>query len=281
MLQPWMVPSDLSPGDSKSRERDWTGLDLFAVESAEDPFFDVAFGALWAEFGAAHEVEEAPVLSRRLCWKGARTAGGFALYYRLFLFLVQGKIAAVRDHTAMVDTRSPRVIVHLSHSLVSPDWRRTGLAGWLRALPVQTARNCLAREGCPAGAPITLVGEMERPNPSDPANTVRLLAYEKAGYRVIPPALVDYHQPDFRNPREIDLDGGPRPIPMMLIVRRVGREHETSITGAEARDIASALYGMFGDTFRARDMAPLWTRLEGYPRPNATIPLLAPTKVTP
>ena len=70
MLHDWMIPSDLAPGDMKSLEGDWSSMELHRVQSADDPDFDIAFGALWAEFGARSEVEQPTVLSRRLRWNG-------------------------------------------------------------------------------------------------------------------------------------------------------------------------------------------------------------------
>ena len=59
MLQDWMIPADLAPGDMKSLERDWSGIELQCIKSPDEPGFDAAFGALWAEFGANSEVEPA------------------------------------------------------------------------------------------------------------------------------------------------------------------------------------------------------------------------------
>jgi hypothetical protein len=135
MLHDWMIPSDLAPGDMKSLQGEWSSMELHRVESADDPDFDIAYGALWAEFGARSEVEQPTVLSRRLRWNGDKLVGGYALRYRLVLVKSQGKLAAVRDHTAVVRSGQEEAIVHLSHNFIAPEWRRSGLAGWLRALP--------------------------------------------------------------------------------------------------------------------------------------------------
>ena len=112
---------------------------------------------------------------------------------------------------------------------------------------------------------------------NDPSTFGRLKAYEKAGYLMIDPRKVRYLQPDFRAPDEIDLGGGPKPLSLALIVRRVGREHELTISGAEVLGIAEALYQMYGATFRQRDMAPLIASLQRYPAPDEVIDLLPPT----
>ena len=102
---------------------------------------------------------------------------------------------AVRDHTAIVRDGAEGAIVHLSHNFVAPEWRRTGLAGWLRALPIQTGRTCLAEQQRPANSPITLVGEMKFLDRNDPSTSVRLKAYEKAGYLMIDPRKIHYLNP--------------------------------------------------------------------------------------
>lgn len=277
MLQPWMIPTDLAPGDSKSLERDWSDVELHRIESTEDPLFDVAFGALWSEFGAIGEVEQADVLGLRMLWDPAQVIDGCAMRYRMMLVLSGGKFVAVRDQTAILLEDEPGAVVHLSHLLVAPEWRRTGIAGWLRALPITTARSVLAARKRPAESPITLVGEMEHPDSAKPATQVRLAAYERAGCKKVDPSRVGYLQPDFRAHHEIDLGGGPKPIPLCLIIRKVGREDEDFVTGAEVRRIARSLYKMYGRGFRTKDMEPLHASLENYPAPDEKIPLIPPT----
>lgn len=274
-----MIPDDLAPGDAKSLERDWSDVNLHHITSTSDPLFETAFGALWAEFGESGEVEQATVLSRRMEWDGTALRDGCALRYRMMLLTSADEFAAVRDHTAIVQENREGAIVHLSHNLVAPAWRRSGLAGWLRALPIQTARSCLRAQNRPADSPITLVGEMEHPD-SRPSTFVRLTAYEKAGYLKVDPRRINYLQPDFRAPEVIDLEGGPQPLPLMLLVRRVGREQEKTITAGEARDIAEGLYRMYATGFRANDMKPLFASLETYPPREEILPLLLPTAET-
>jgi hypothetical protein len=118
---------------------------------------------------------------------------------------------------------------------------------------------------------------MEYPDGCDESRTIRLGAYERAGFRKIDPAVVDYWQPDFRPPAEIDASGGPQPLRFQLIVRRVGREGETSLAGAEVRMIVERLYSMYAQEFRPQDMQLVWPRLAGFPPPEARIALLPPT----
>ncbi|MFY8215592.1 MAG: hypothetical protein ACOVMP_03220, partial [Chthoniobacterales bacterium] len=154
---------------------------------------------------------------------------------------------------------------------------RSGIAGWLRALPVQAARSCMMATALPPDHPVSLVAEMEAADPDDLARTTRLTAYEKAGYWKIDPSRIHYLQPDFRPPDVIDASGGPSPVPLCLLVRRVGQESERTISGLQVREIAEALYQMYAVEFRPQDMAPLFESLNDYPPADCTIDLVPPT----
>ena len=77
-------------------------------------------------------------------------SAGSALAYELLVVRRGGEVAALRDHTAVVRLDGSGrpgpgpVVVHLSHAFVEPPHRGSGLAGWLRALPLQAARRCAA-----------------------------------------------------------------------------------------------------------------------------------------
>src|SRR5260221_2463829 len=269
------IAEDLAPGDAKSAALDTAGLEIARVSARDDPLFETTYARLWEEFGAAHEIESRDVLARRLAWDAAQPRAGFAMRYDLLLVRSAGEFAAVRDHAAIADARG--AVVHLSHVLVDPAWRRSGLAGWMRALPIQTARGCLARAGFSADAPITLIAEMEYPDERDEMRAIRLKAYERAGFKKLDPAAIDYHQPDFRTPAAIDASGGPKPLRFQLIVRRVGRENETHLGGAEVRANVERLYHMYAQEFRPQDMDGVWRRLANFPTPDTHIALLPPT----
>jgi GNAT superfamily N-acetyltransferase len=269
-------PTDLAPGDGKSAAFDAASVRVDRVNSRDDPLFEFAYRRLWEQFGASAEIETREVLGRRLAWDAARPRDGFAMRYDLLVVRDRdGGFVAARDHTAIAD--AARVVVHLSHALVDPAWRRSGLAGWLRALPLQTARACLERAEISPNLPITLCAEMEYPDGKDEARPIRLRAYERSGYKKIDPAIIDYRQPDFRPAEIIDASGGPAPLRFQLIVRRVGREGEEVISGAEVRAIVQRFYAMYGQEFRTADMAPLWAQLATYPAPDARVALLPPT----
>jgi hypothetical protein len=77
----------------------------------------------------------------------------------------------------------------------------------------------------------------------------------------------------------IDASGGARPLPFQLIIRRVGRETEATIRGAEVRRLVRALYAMYGAQFRPQDMAHPALSLDSYPADDAEVALVAPTAV--
>lgn len=272
-----MVPAHLAPGDLKSLEGDWSEIELHLIQDESDPFFEMAFCALWNEFGDKGEMEQAAVIAERLKWHPQHPRNGAALRYALVLITHRGRFVAVRDHTVIILGDRPGAVVHLSHNLVAPEWRRSGIAGWSRAFPISTALDCLAELEQPAGSPITLVGEMEHLDPSKPDTQVRLTAYEKAGFKMVDPTRVRYLQPDFRSPVEIDKSSGPCPVPLCLMLRRVGREQETSVSGAEVLQVVQALYQMYGTGFRESDMKVVLESLRTYPAASESIDLLPPT----
>lgn len=272
-----MIPSHLAPGDTKSLEGDWSEIELHRITSDTDPFFEMAFGALWDEFGFKGEMEQANVIADRLNWRPLEPRNGAALRYALVLLTHRGEFVAVRDHTVIVLRDHPGAVVHLSHNLVAKDWRRSGIAGWSRALPISTALECLADLNYPTGSPITLVGEMEALDKSQPDTQIRLTAYEKAGFKMVDPTRVNYLQPDFRDPMEIDKTSGPRPLPLCLMLRRVGHEHETTLGGDELLQVVHSLYRMYGVGFRESDMNVVMDSLADYPPSTDIVDLLPPT----
>jgi hypothetical protein len=256
-----LTSHDLAPGDMRSTTFDLAPFDIARIRSIDDPLFETAYRLLWDEFGAKHEMEQRDTLARRF-------ALAPEMLYELVLVQKDGTPAAVRDHTAI--PAGDEVVVHLSHNLVLPEWRRGGLAGWMRALPLLTARELRP------GAPITLVAEMEYFAPDDPTSEIRLRAYGKAGFKNVDPQAVRYHQPDFRAPEAIDASGGPQPVPFQLLLRRVGREADETIAGVEVRRIVRALYDMYGRQFRPEDMTHPLLDLARYPAPDDTIAVRAP-----
>lgn len=192
----------------------------------------------------------------------------------MLLIEKDGTFCAVRDHTAI--WMNGEIVVHLSHVLVAPDQRRTGLAGWLRAAPIVTARDLAAANG-KAEADITLVGEMEYDDGLDPKRAIRLAAYERAGYLKLDPSAVRFYQPDFRPPTLIDAAGSSDPLPFQLIVLRIGKEHERTVSGAQARQIVRAIYAIYGAQIRATEMNHPLLNIERYPADDAVVSFVLPT----
>jgi hypothetical protein len=276
-LQPWMIPEHLAPGDARSLEGDWADMELHGITSIEDPFFSLAFGALCAEFGDAGEMEQESVIARRMQWLPGQMINGASMQYALQLVTRRGEFVAVRDHTVIILESEPGAVVHLSHNLVAPEWRRSGIAGWMRALPVATAMDSIRSLQLSDSSPVTLIGEMEHFDPARSATLVRLTAYEKAGFKMVDPSLVSYFQPDFRDPAEIDLSSGPQPLPLTLMLRRIGHEAEDFVEGAEILHGVKALYKMYAAEFRSADMYQVYESMKTYPSPADRIPLKPPT----
>ena len=133
-----------------------------------------------------------------------------------------------------------------------------------------------ALHGVPT-APITLVGEMEYDDGSDPKRSIRLAAYERAGYAKVDSDTVRFFQPDFRHSDLIDGAGGSVPLPFQLIIRRVGRENERVIRGADVRRFISAIYTIYSAQFRPAEMQHPLLNMERYPAPDASVALVPPT----
>jgi GNAT superfamily N-acetyltransferase len=249
------------------------------MDHAGHPRFDTAYAHLEREFGERNELETRDVLLSRLDRSTATVIHSRRLRYEMFLATESsGEVAAVRDHTLILPAQIPptRAVVHLSHVWVAPAWRRTGLAAWLRALPAFSARRLLAQLGGDNASSITLVAEMEHPEPGKSETLIRLKAYGKAGFSRIELGALTYEQPDFRPPEEIDRSGGPRPLPFLLLIRRVGSEGQSSIDGSEVRLLVEDLYSMYAAEFRPQDMSPMWERIKAFPGPGDSVQLVSP-----
>jgi GNAT superfamily N-acetyltransferase len=269
-----LLPDDLAPGDRRVTERDWSDVEVRRVVDARDPDFAAAYARLWGEFGPRGEMETRRVIHERLAWDPARPLPHAALAYELLVVRRGGELVALRDHTAVVrlDPRGrPRpgpVVVHLSHAFVEPPHRGTGLVAWLRALPLQAARHCAGVAGTAAGAPIVLVAEMEPPDPAEPRRDVRLRSYAGAGFQMLAPAEAPYAQPDFR-PAEVLAGDAPRPVPLRLVLRRVGREAESEMPADEVAAVVESIYSVYGVHVPPAALDPLradaarWTARQG------------------
>jgi len=259
---PYPRTADLAPGDVSATDFDWSALTLRRVTGPDDPEFAAAYEYLWREFGPRGEMERRGVLVERLAWDPARPKGDTALLYEMLAVRQGNELEAVRDHTAVVrlDARGqPRpgpAVVHLSHVLIGPSYRGTGLAGWLRALPLEAARRAVRAVRLPPETATVLVAEMEHPVPGDAERLRRLRSYERAGFQKVDPAVAPYQQPDFRPPDELGT-ATPVPVPLALIVRRVGRERESHLPAEELAAIVDAVYAVYARHVPPRVIDPL------------------------
>lgn len=202
----------------------------YSIEEAPDrATFELGYGLLEAQFGPVGEIERREVLERWFRLK-TFTPPGTTLQpsYHFLLFRDRdGSVAAVRDGWTVVDVPGQRAAVFLSHSLVVPEHRRTGVAALLRAAPVVLARRAAESAGV-LDASVLLFAEMEPVDPTSTATVVRYLSYGRAGFSVVPPSAAPYAQPDFR---DLDATGEAAvPLPMMLVVRQVGAEDRDQLS---------------------------------------------------
>ena len=188
--------------------------------------FALGYDALFREFERTADILPRSILER---WFAARSLSraGDTIQCEYAMVLAHerttGAFAGVRDCFVTVDRATRRAVVLLAHTLVLPEFRRSGVAAILRSVPVVLV---------PDADEILLAGEMDMAVPHPKGTVVRLLAYGRAGFRVIPPPMLPYAQPDLR-----DLSGGlePEPLPFLCLVRQVGEEDRRDISRARAR----------------------------------------------
>jgi len=279
---PYPRPADLAPGDVSATDFDWSELTLRRVTGPQDPEFAPAYEYLSREFGPRGEMERRQVIVERLAWDPARPGGNAALLYEMLVVRRGEDLVAVRDHTAVVRLdgqglpRPGPTVVHLSHVLIGASHRRTGLAGWLRALPLEAARRCARAAGQPSETPTVLVAEMEHPAADDGERLRRLRSYERAGFQKVDPAAAPYEQPDFRSPDEFGA-AAPVPVPLALIVRRVGRERESHLPAEELAAIVDAIYAVYARHVPAPAIEPLRAAAAAWTARHRHLPLVPPT----
>ena len=256
------MPLQFSPADVP----DFSGFEVKLVTAIEQPFFERAYALLWEQFGAQNEMESRDTLQAR--FQLAPQA-----FYELVLVLdAQGNWAAVCDYTLMPGAQATDELVgHLSHTLVNPEYRKAHLASKLLHFTIRRAMEIQPE------APITLLAESEYDDGIDPAKAIRLRAFEKIGLQKADPQVVHYHQPDFSAPKDLQTPYEALPVPLQLLLVRVGRENETYISGRELKRLVGQLYWMYGQQFRPQDMAHPKLSLAHYPADEARIALVTPT----
>lgn len=290
-----LAPEDVAA--SEGQEKVAAALARFSVDEARDEAsFDAGYRALDEEFGDRGEIERREVLER---WFGdtrrppagwARGTEAISCRYHLVLARDRdGSLAGVRDCFVVPDANTGRCVVLLSHTLVLAPYRRTGLAALLRAAPAALARRAVAEAGRdPGAAEIVLFAEMEPVAPEEPDTVVRLIAYGRAGFRVIPPAIFPYVQPDFRDLAALGVEAAP--LPLVAVIRQVGEEGRLEMPRERAEACLRHVHAIHACDNRLPDIAAIQEHTEralasfageavpllALPRSGAEVDALAP-----
>lgn len=217
-------------------EKAATAAERFRLEIVEDPdspAFDQAYRLLDEFFGARGELEERGALAgftRARAIPYGPTAEG---HYRLIVAWDGDVLAGVRDCWVDIDWAEGVCLTALSHALIAPPYRRTGLGAMFRAFPVTLARQISAeRFGPDRDVPILIAAEMEPADPENLDTLVRLVAYGRSGFRVMDPHRVPYSQPDFRDLAA--MGAAHTALPLLPVVRWVDHREATSLPTALA-----------------------------------------------
>lgn len=265
-------------------ERETRKYEVESIDHPDHPDFQRAYEILWEAFGASGEMESEDVIRRMLQDDPMRAlpSGTFARYFLLVARdRVSGAIRGVRDGRVLVNPAyAPDLcVVYLSHIFMLPDARGSVLTYWLRIAPLDLAvtyLHALHQRGVlqlPApdapgryfGMRVDLAAEMEYFSPEDKLSLQRVLFYGRGGFDAIDPRHFPYRQPDFRDPAEIARSGD-RPVPFMLLLRRVGREREARLPIDEAAAVMKLLYDDFATycepTHLMSSLSIVLTRLE-------------------
>jgi hypothetical protein len=197
-------------------------------------------------------------------------SGTFIRYFLIVAKDRDGNLRGVRDGSVIYNPAwAPDLCtVYLSHIFVLPEARGTVLTYWLRIAPVELAIEYLFQlqargliklplpdqPGKYFGVNLNLAAEMEYFSPDDRLSLQRILFYGRGGFDAIDPRHFPYRQPDFRDPAIVARTGD-RPVPFMLLLRRMGREREARLPLEEARAAMRLLYDDFAGFCEPRHLA--------------------------
>ena len=243
-------------------ERETRRYELVSIEHPSHPDFRRGYGILWSAFGPHGEMEREPVIRSFMLDDPFEpiSSGTFFRYFMIVAKDREGNLRGVRDGTILVNPGyAPELcVVYLSHIFMLPEARGTVLTYWLRIAPLEIAVQYLfdlhsrGLVSLPApeapsnyfGMKMNLAAEMEYFSPEDRLSLQRILFYGRGGFDVIDPRHFPYRQPDFRDSKLI-AETGNRPIPFMLLLRRVGRERQARLPIDEASAVVRLLYDDF------------------------------------
>lgn len=240
-------PSDIFAAEP--HEKTQAALEQFrleAVRSDVGPAFEEAYGALADEFAARGELERREVITDRLRGPMHTSEPAATVTYHLVAARdPDGRLAAVRDAFVCIHDDEPLCLVFLSHTLVLPAYRRTGIAALMRALPVTLARRGLTDAGRGLEkSDVVLFAEMDPIHPTNRATVIRLLAYARSGFSAVPPTILPYCQPDFRY--DSGSSAGPLPIPFIPVIRWLGHEERRLAPSRLIEASVRHVYAVYG-----------------------------------
>ncbi len=243
-------------------ERETSAIEFWSILKPEDKDFAEAYRLLWESFGPHGEMEREEAIKQFLrddSYEPTAT-GTFISYFLLVAKDRDGRIRGVRDGSVLVNPGyAPDLcVVYLSHIFTVPDARGTVLSYWLRIAPMEIAIQYLKdlvelgkitvpmpnAPGKSFGMTIDLAAEMEYFSPEDRISWQRILFYGRGGFDAIDPRHFPYLQPDFREP-DVVKKTGDRPMPFMVLLRRMGREKRALLPIEEARAVMRLLYDDF------------------------------------
>jgi hypothetical protein len=243
-------------------ERETRRYELLSLEHPDHPDFARSYRLLWDAFGPAGEMEPESAIRRFLLEDAFESlpSGTFIRYFLIAAKDREGNLRGVRDGSVLYNPAyAPDLcLVYLSHIFMLPEARGTVLTYWLRIAPVELAveylfelhRRGLAKMPAPdqpgryLGVKLDLAAEMEYFSPEDRQSLQRILFYGRGGFDAIDPRHFPYRQPDFRDPAQIAATGN-RPVPFMLLLRRMGRERAARLALDEASAVMRLLYDEF------------------------------------
>jgi hypothetical protein len=243
-------------------ERETKAIEFWSIEDPAHPDFKPAYKVLWDAFGPHGEMEREEAIRQFLkddSYEPTPT-GTFIRYFLLVARDRDGNIRGVRDGSVLVNPAYSKdlCVVYLSHIFTIPEARGTVLSYWLRIAPMEIAiqylkdLHALGKIALPLpdapgksfGMRVDLAAEMEYFSPDDRISWQRILFYGRGGFDAIDPRHFPFLQPDFREPDVVKTTGD-RPLPFMILLRRMGRERHALLPIDEARAVMRLLYDDF------------------------------------
>jgi len=251
-------PNLVSPGEqARAAAFDLDEIQIERIDSPAHPRFADAYQTLADYFGPRRQIEGPDLLRRRLSATSLALTRGWSARYEMLALLRNGRVIGVRDHVFFTGPHAARQTpIYQAHIFVVPAWRGTGIAAWLRALPLISATWWQQHGQLTLSRPL-LVAEIDRPRaPDDGAARVRR-GYVRAGYGLLPPDI-EYLQPDVPETPTGDASDACATTPMHLALRFVGRESMEPRTGEEIAHAIEALYSLHETEFPNQNVEELW-----------------------